>query len=94
MRDNASQMIYCNFTKNRTADEIVRSFTDTWKLNPGWNIYDPSKPDVVNTRYIRMDPLINLTLFSPSYARRDTRTSALLRVTSMQEALLNAWLAL
>ena len=48
MRDNASQMIYCNFTKNRTADEILRSLTDTWKLNPGWIIYDPSKPDVVN----------------------------------------------
>ena len=29
MRDNASQMIYCNFTKNRTADEIIRSLTDT-----------------------------------------------------------------
>ena len=59
MRDNASQMIYCNSTKNRTADEIVRSLTDTWKLNPGWNIYDPSKPDVVNSRYIRMDPEIS-----------------------------------
>ena len=56
MRDKASQMIYCNFTKNRAAGEIVRSLTDTWKLNPGWNIYDPSKPDVMNSKYIRMDP--------------------------------------
>ena len=56
MRDNASQMIYCNFTKNRTADEVVRSLTDTWKLNPGWNICDLTKPDVVNSRYIRLGP--------------------------------------
>ena len=38
MRDNASQMIYCNFAKYRTADKINRSLTDTWKLNPGWII--------------------------------------------------------
>ena len=27
MRDNASQMIYCNFTKSRAAEDMVKSFT-------------------------------------------------------------------
>ena len=34
MRDGASHMIYCNFTKNRSADEMVKSFTKLWNLNP------------------------------------------------------------
>ena len=104
MRDNASQMIYCNFTKNRTADEIVRSLNDTWKLNPGWNIYDPSKPDVVNSRYIRMDPeksyqsdtiLSFVCVMGYKIQRTPPRDKhAINSIILLQEALLNAWLAL
>ena len=44
-------MIYCNFTKNREADEIVRSFT----LHPTWRVFDHKNPDKLNPRFIRMD---------------------------------------
>ena len=33
MRDGASQMIFCNFTKSRGAEEIVNAFTRLWNLN-------------------------------------------------------------
>ena len=34
MRDGASQMIYCNFTKSRGAEDIVNAFTKLWDSNP------------------------------------------------------------
>ena len=55
MRDGASQMIYCNFTKNREADEIIRSFTRLWDLHPAWRVFDHKNPDKLNPRFIRMD---------------------------------------
>ena len=55
MRDGASQMIYCNFTRNRSAEEVVKSFTKLWNLNPSWLVYDAANPDPLNPRFIRMD---------------------------------------
>ena len=55
MRDGASQMMYCNFTKNREADEIVRSFTRLWDLHPIWRVFDHKIPDKLNPRFIRID---------------------------------------
>ena len=55
MRDVVSQMIYCNFTKNREADDIVRSFTRLWDLHPTWRVFDHKNPDKLNPRFIRMD---------------------------------------
>ena len=48
MRDGASQMMYCNFTKNREADEIVRSFTRLWDLHSTWRVFDHKNPDKLN----------------------------------------------
>ena len=56
MEDNASQMIYCNFTKSRAAEDMVKSFTLLWNLNPTWRVYDHARPDPLNPRYICMDP--------------------------------------
>ena len=56
MRDNASQMIYCNFTKSRAAEDLVKLFTLLWNLNPTWRVFDDARPDPLNPRYIRMDP--------------------------------------
>ena len=56
MKDNASQMIYCNFTKSRTAEDMVKSFTLLWNLNPAWRVFDHARPDPLNPRYIRMNP--------------------------------------
>ena len=56
MRDLGSQMIYCNFTKSRSAEEIVNALTRTWNLNPTWLVYDHTDPRSFNTRFIRMDP--------------------------------------
>ena len=55
MRDNASQMIYCNFTKSRAAEDMVKSFTLLWNLNPTWRVFDHTNPDPLNLRNIRMD---------------------------------------
>ena len=38
MRDGASQMIYCNFTKSRGAEDIVNAFNKLWDLDPTWTI--------------------------------------------------------
>ena len=40
MRDNASQMIYRNFSKSRAAEDMVKSFTLLWNLNPTWCVFD------------------------------------------------------
>ena len=40
MRDGASQMIYCNFTKSRGAEDIVNEFMKLWDLNPKWKVFD------------------------------------------------------
>ena len=56
MRDNALQMIYCNFTKSRAAEDMVKSFTLLWKLNFTWRVFDHARPDPLNPQYIRMDP--------------------------------------
>ena len=56
MRDNASQMIYCNFTKSRAAEDMIKSFTLLWNLNSTWRVFDNARPDPLNPRYIRMDP--------------------------------------
>ena len=55
MSDGASQVIYCNFTKNRKVDEILRSFTRLWDLHPIWKVFDHKNPDKLNPRFIRMD---------------------------------------
>ena len=38
-------MIYCNFTKNRGADEIVRSSTRLWDSHLAWRVFDRKNPD-------------------------------------------------
>ena len=48
-------MIYCNFIRNRSAEELVKSFTKLWNLNPSWLVYDAANPDPLNPRFIRMD---------------------------------------
>ena len=55
MRDSASQMIYCNFTKSRGAEDIVNAFTKLWDLNPNWKVFDHRQLDHLNPRFIRMD---------------------------------------
>ena len=55
MRDGASQMIYCNFTKSRGAEDIVQAFMKLWDLNPPWKVFDHRQPDHKNPRFIRMD---------------------------------------
>ena len=55
MRDGASQMILCNFTKSRGAKEIVNAFTKLWNLNPTWKVYDHRQTDHLNPRFVRMD---------------------------------------
>ena len=52
MRDGASEMIYCNFTKNREEDEIVRSFTRLWDLHPTWRVFDHKIPDKYGLRNV------------------------------------------
>ena len=49
-------MIYCNFTKSRAAEDMVKSFTLLWNLNPTWRVFDHARPDPRNPLYIRMDP--------------------------------------
>ena len=56
MRDNVSQMIYCNLTKSRAAQDMVKSFTLLSNLNPTWRVFDHAHSDFLNPRYIRMDP--------------------------------------
>ena len=55
MRDGASQMIYCNFTKSQGAEDIVQAFTKLWNLNPSWKVFDHRQPHHKNPRFIRMD---------------------------------------
>ena len=55
MRDGASQIIYCNLTRKRSADEVIKSFTKLWNLNPSWLVYDAAYPDLLNSRFIRID---------------------------------------
>ena len=55
MRDGASQMIYCNFTKSRGAEDIVKAITKLWDLNPDWKVFDHCQTDHLNPRFIRMD---------------------------------------
>ena len=57
MRDKASQMIYCNFTKSRSASEVVDALTRTWNLNPDWTSVGTHQPDTdqLNPRIIKMD---------------------------------------
>ena len=40
MRDGASQMIFCNFTKSQGAEDIVQAFMKLWDLNPIWKVFD------------------------------------------------------
>ena len=54
MRDVASQMIYYNFSKSRSAADIKTALTETWLRNPSWLKYDWT-PDHTNPRFIRMD---------------------------------------
>ena len=56
MRDLGSQMIYCHFTKSRSAPDVVKALTRTWDLNPTWLVYDNTVPGSSNARFIRMDP--------------------------------------
>ena len=49
MRDGASQMIFCNFTKSRGAEEIVNAF------NPTWKVFDHRQIDHINPRFVRID---------------------------------------
>ena len=55
MRDGASQMIYCNFTKSRGAEDIVKAFTKLWDLNPNWKVFDHRQSDHLILRFVRMD---------------------------------------
>ena len=55
MRDLASQAIYCHFTKDRSAAEIIRSFKDTWALNPSWQYIGSLQQSGPNSRFLRMD---------------------------------------
>ena len=55
MRDGASQMIFCNFTKSRGTEEIVNAFTRLWNLNPNWKVFDHRQTDHLNPRLVRMD---------------------------------------
>ena len=55
MRDGASQMIFCNFTKSRGAEELVNAFTRLWNLNPNWKVFDHRQTDHLNPRFVRMD---------------------------------------
>ena len=55
MRDGASQMIHCNFTKSRGAEDIVQAFMKLWDLNLPWNVFDHRQSDHKNPRFIRMD---------------------------------------
>ena len=45
MRDGASQMICCNFTKSRGAEDIVKAFTKLRDLNPNWKVFDHRETD-------------------------------------------------
>ena len=54
--DLGSHAIYCNFTKSRSAPEIVDALSRTWNLNPTWLVYDSTIPGSSNARFIRMDP--------------------------------------
>ena len=49
MRDVASQMIYCNFTKSRSAKDIITALTKNW-------VHYDRTPDFLNPRFIRLDP--------------------------------------
>ena len=55
MRDGASQMIYCNFTRSRSAQDIIQALTITWNKNPEWLFYGDLQPGQPNPRYVRMD---------------------------------------
>ena len=55
MRDGASQMICCNFTKSQGAEDVVQAFTKLWNLNPSWKVFDHRQPDHKNLRFIQMD---------------------------------------
>ena len=48
-------MIYCNFTRNRSADKVIKSLTKLWNLNLSWLVYDAANPDPLNPRFIRLD---------------------------------------
>lgn len=54
VRDAYTRMIYCCFTKNRSAEEFTISFTKLLTLHPTWRIIEPG-----TTRYIRLDPESN-----------------------------------
>ena len=43
-------------TKSRAAEDMVKSFTLLWNLNPTWRVSDHTRPDPLNPRYTRMDP--------------------------------------
>ena len=64
MRDGASQMIYCNFTKSRGAEDIIQAFMKLWDLNSPWMVFDHRQPDHKNPRFIRMDSAEIRTYFS------------------------------
>ena len=55
MRDGISQMIYCNFTKSRSSEEVIKAFTTLWNSNSTWAVYDAANPNPLNPRFIRMD---------------------------------------
>ena len=48
-------MIYCNFTKSRSSEEVIRALTTLWNSNPTWAVYDAANLDPLNPRFIRMD---------------------------------------
>ena len=55
MRDGASQMIYCKFTKSRSSEEVIKAFNTLWNSNPTWAVYDAANLDPINLRFIWMD---------------------------------------
>ena len=55
MRDGASQMIFCDFTKSRGAEDIVNAFSKLWDSNPTWKVFDHRRKDHHNPRFVSMD---------------------------------------
>ena len=55
-RNFGSYMIYCNYTKSRSAPEVVAPLSRTWNLNPTRLIYDSTIQGSSNARFIRVDP--------------------------------------
>ena len=93
--DLGSQMIYCNFTRSRSAPEVVAALTRTWNLNPTWLIYDSTIPGSSNTRFIRMDPesAYKSEVVLRFAAERGYKSSTLHPEINMLEVSLREWWA-